>query len=74
MEIPKIAADGQTTIPKGVREAASLVEGDVVAFKIRGDRLVVRKVTPVRDDHLQGLSEVLSEWASPEDEEAWRHP
>ena len=24
------------------------------------------------DDYLKGLSEVLSEWVSPEDEEAWR--
>ncbi|MYC81650.1 MAG: AbrB family transcriptional regulator [Acidobacteria bacterium] len=76
MEFAKISADGQITIPKGVRKAASLVEGDVIAFEIRGVHLVmckVCKVTPGQDDHLQGLSEVLSEWVSPEDEDAWRH-
>lgn len=72
MELAKITARGQTTIPKNIREEANLVEGDVIAFVIEGDHLVVRKVTPGQDDYLQGLSEVLSEWISPEDEEAWR--
>lgn len=72
MELAKITARGQTTIPKSIREAANLREGDVIAFEIEGNHLVVHKVTPGRDAYLQGLSEALSEWASPEDEEAWR--
>ena len=72
MEFAKITARGQTTIPKSIREAADLHAGDVIAFEIEGSHLVVRKVMPVQDDYLQSLSEILSEWASPEDEEAWR--
>ena len=72
MEFAKITSRGQTTIPKRIREAADLDEGDVLAFEVEGDRLVVHKVTPGQDDYLRGLSKVLSEWASPEDEEAWR--
>ena len=72
MEFSKITSRGQTTIPKSIRERANLHEGDVIAFEIEGHHVVVRKVTPGRDDYLQGLSEVLSEWVSPEDEEAWR--
>ncbi|MYK40338.1 MAG: AbrB/MazE/SpoVT family DNA-binding domain-containing protein [Gemmatimonadetes bacterium] len=72
MELAKITSRGQTTIPKRIREAANLREGDVIAFEIEGSHLVVHKVTPGGDDYLQGLSEVMSEWASPEDEEAWR--
>ena len=72
MELAKITARGQTTIPKRIREAANLDEGDVIAFDIEGGHLLVHKVTPGQDDYLQGLSEVLSEWISPEDEEAWR--
>ena len=72
MELAKITSRGQTTIPKRIREAANLREGDVIAFEIEGSHLVVHKVTPSRDDYLQGFSEVMSEWASPEDEEAWR--
>lgn len=72
MELAKITARGQTTIPKSIRTAANLDEGDVIAFEVRHDHLVVRKVTPVQDDYLRGLSEVLGEWTSPEDEAAWR--
>ena len=72
MDFAKITARGQTTIPKRIREAINLSEGDVIAFEIEGDRLVVHKVTPGTDDYLKGLAEVLSEWVSPEDEEAWR--
>ena len=72
MEFAKITARGQTTIPKGVREAASLHEGDMLSFEVEDDHLVVRKVAPGRNDYLHGLSKGLGEWASPEDEEAWR--
>ena len=72
MEFAKITARGQTTIPKSIREAAGLSVGDVIAFEVEGDHLVVHKVAPKHDDYLQGLRGVLSEWTSPEDEEAWR--
>ncbi len=72
MQLAKITARGQTTIPKRVREAAGLREGDVIAFEVERDHLVVYKISPGRDHYLQGLSGAMSEWASPEDEEAWR--
>ena len=72
MELARVTARGQTTIPKRIREAANLQVGDVLAFELDGNRLMVRKVTPERDEYLEGLSEVMSEWCSPEDEEAWR--
>ena len=72
MEVARITARGQTTIPKRIREGAGLNEGDVIAFEIEDDHIVVRKVAKGRDDYLQGLSATLSEWASPEDEDAWR--
>ena len=72
MELAKITARGQTTIPKGIREAANLAGGDVIAFEIEGDHLRVYKVISGRDDWLDGVSKGLSEWNSPEDEEAWR--
>lgn len=71
MQLAKITARGQTTIPKSIRQAANLDTGDVIAFEIEGDHLVVRKVTPGQDNYLEGLSVIMSEWVSPEDEEAW---
>ncbi len=72
MKFSKVTARGQTTIPKSIREAAGLYAGDVLAFETDGDRVVVRKVARGHDEHLHGLSRAMSEWASPEDEEAWR--
>ena len=71
-ELARIGARGRTTIPKAIREAAGLHEGDVIAFGIEGDRLVVQKVVRGRHEYLHGLREVMGEWLSPEDEEAWR--
>ena len=72
MQLAKIGARGRTTIPKTIREAAGLREGDEIAFKIEGGRLVVHKVVPRRDEYEHGLSEMMGEWLSPEDEDAWR--
>ena len=67
-----MSARGQTTIPKSIREAAGLYVGDTLAFETDGDQVVVRKVPPGRDELVQDLSETMSEWASAQDEEAWR--
>ena len=72
MKFSRVTESGHTTIPKSIREAAGLYVGDVLAFESEGDRVVMRKVVGARNDHLQGLSGLMSEWASPEDEEAWR--
>ena len=72
MELAKISSRGQTTIPKKIREAANLRAGDLIAFEVVADHVVVRKVVSEEDGYLKGLSQVLSEWVSPEDDEAWR--
>ena len=72
MEIARITARGQTTIPKRIRDAVGLRESDVISFEVEDDHLIVRKVVRGQDDYLQGLSATMSEWASPEDEDAWR--
>ncbi|MYE11908.1 MAG: AbrB/MazE/SpoVT family DNA-binding domain-containing protein [Gammaproteobacteria bacterium] len=71
MELARITSRRQTTIPKRNRERANLHAGDVIAFEIDGTHVVLRKVSG-RGTYLQGLSEGMTEWASPEDEEAWR--
>lgn len=72
MEISKITARGQTTIPKRIRDEIGLNDSDVISFEVEDDHLIVRKVAGAQDDYLQGLSATLGEWASPEDEDAWR--
>ncbi len=71
MNLAKITSKGQMTIPKKVREAAHLTEGDVISFVVEGDRVTLRKLAPA-DDYLRSVEATLSEWNSQEDEEAWR--
>ena len=72
MQLAKVGARGRTTIPKPIREAADLHEGDMIAFENEGSRLVLHKVVPTRDEYLHGLGGEMGEWLSSEDEEAWR--
>lgn len=72
MKLAKITSKGQITIPAAIRKAAQLKESDMLAFEIKGDHLVVRKITFPVDVYLNGVSEKFNEWTSAEDEEAWR--
>ena len=72
MELARITARGQATIPKRVREAANLNTGDLLSFEVQSDHLVVRKLPKADDAYLQGVSRTLDEWNSPEDDAAWR--
>ena len=54
VSVGSITTKGQVTIPKDIREALGLREGDRVIFIIEGERAVIRKVTDEK------LSEILS--------------
>ena len=71
VELARITSKGQLTVPKKVREAARLVEGDVVTFVVEGDRVIMRKLPLGEDAYLRGIQDTLTEWQSPEDEDAW---
>lgn len=72
MKVAKITSKGQITIPAAIRKAAQLKESDMLAFEIEDDHLVVRKITVSVDVYLDGVSGMLDEWTSPEDEKAWK--
>ncbi len=72
VELARITARGQTTIPKRIREAAGLRKGDVLAFDLVGDQLRVRKVMKPPDEYLRAVQDTMHEWNSKEDEIAWR--
>jgi antitoxin PrlF len=39
----KLTSKGQVTVPKAVRDAPGLVEGDEVVFRVEGDRAVLAR-------------------------------
>jgi antitoxin PrlF len=44
MQTAKVTFKGQITIPKAVREALNIVEGDSVMLKIEGDHAILRPI------------------------------
>ena len=73
MEFVRVTSKGQATIPKRIREAAHIKEGDMLAFDLdSNNRIIVRRIEPTIDSELLELQETFSEWNSTEDSEAWR--
>ncbi|WP_271254178.1 AbrB/MazE/SpoVT family DNA-binding domain-containing protein [Pseudanabaena sp. Chao 1811] len=68
----KVTSKFQATIPQSIRNAMGISQGDIVVFEIEEGRVFIKKLQPLNLDYLNAVSETLSEWASPEDEEAYR--
>jgi antitoxin PrlF len=49
-EFSTISAKGQTTVPKPVRQALRVDEGDQIAFRIEDGGVTVRRVEAERED------------------------
>ncbi|HEY5106350.1 MAG TPA: AbrB/MazE/SpoVT family DNA-binding domain-containing protein [Caulobacteraceae bacterium] len=72
MELARLSAKGQMTLPRRVRQAAHLAAGDVVTVVVEGERIIIRKLSAADDVYLRGVQESLAEWNSAEDDDAWR--
>ena len=73
MELARVTAKGQATIPKRIREAANIQVGDLLAFDVdSNNRIIIKRIDPSIDIELSALQGTLSEWNSAQDEEAWR--
>ncbi|WP_295444867.1 type II toxin-antitoxin system PrlF family antitoxin [uncultured Thiodictyon sp.] len=71
--LAKITSKGQTTIPQEVRKALQAGPGDLLAWDLTADgKVTVRRVRPLDLDYLKAVEGTLSEWASAEDEAAYR--
>jgi len=71
--ISRITSKGQITIPKAVRSALGLGDGDLVAFALEDEQAILRKIAQ-QPEATQGgaVGTELTEWASPADEDAYR--
>jgi AbrB family looped-hinge helix DNA binding protein len=71
--ISRITSKGQITIPKAVRSALGLVDGDLVAFALEDDQAILRKIAQQAEAAPSTtVGTDLTEWASPADEDAYR--
>jgi len=72
MQLSRLSAKGQVTVPKEVRDFLELKPGDMVAYEVQNGAVILRRVEPFDATFHKALSATLDEWATPEDEEAFR--
>jgi AbrB family looped-hinge helix DNA binding protein len=68
----RLSGKGQVTIPVEIREKLALEPGDIVVYEVEGDRAVLRRGEPLDLAFHAALTHSLDEWASTEDEDAFR--
>ena len=68
----KVTTKYQTTIPLEVREKLGIQQGDMVAFELENGVVRLRRVVPLDVEYAKALAGTLSEWASENDDEAYR--
>lgn len=68
----KLTSKYQATIPKEVRKQLQLKPGDAISFHVgQNGSIIIKKAMPFDKAYAQSLSNVLSEWESEEDEQAY---
>ena len=65
--LSSVTSKGQATIPADYRRSIGLRSGDLVAFELEGDRIVLRKAQPVDAGWNAAQSRIMGEWDSAED-------
>ena len=72
MQTSKLSAKNQVTIPRKVRERLGAKPGDLIAYEIKNDVVKLRRLEPFDAAFHAALSTTMDEWATPEDDEAFR--
>lgn len=74
-QLAKLSQKGQITVPAEVRKRLQLKAGDTLAWEVleNGKISVHRVEEPLDTSYLTALNDVLSEWNSAEDDEAYRN-
>jgi antitoxin PrlF len=67
VRLSSVTSKGQTTIPADYRRSIGLEPGDMVAFELEGDRIVLRRAQALDQAWNTAQSRFMSEWGSAED-------
>jgi len=71
-EVATLTAKGQVTVPKAVRKALGLRQGDQLSWEMEEGSVRVLAITPLDVTYLRSLEGQLSEWSSAADQEAFQ--
>lgn len=73
IKISKLTEKYQATVPEEVRTLLKLKKGDHIAFEVMDDQSVVLRKAQTSDlEWAKAIQGTLSEWASTNDEKAYR--
>jgi AbrB family looped-hinge helix DNA binding protein len=72
MHVSRLSAKGQVTVPKGIRDALGLKSGDLIGYEVQNGMVTLRRVEAFDAAFYKALAGTLGEWATPEDDEAFR--
>jgi AbrB family looped-hinge helix DNA binding protein len=70
-ELATLTARGQVTIPKAIREALGLRQGDTLRWDLEAGAVKVSPVAPIDLGGLRTLERTLVEWSRAADDEAF---
>lgn len=66
-----LTSKGQTTIPAEIRKQLNLQTGDKLTFTVKNSDIIIHKIEPFDYQYHKALATTLSEWNTPEDDEAY---
>ena len=69
IDIATVTAKGQVTVPKAIREALGMRQGDRLSWDVDNGAARVKVVSPLDLAYVQGLDASLQVWASAADDE-----
>ncbi len=72
MHTSKISSKAHITLPRKVREALGAKTGDMLVYEVEGNVVRLKRLEPFDAAFHHALSSTLDEWATEEDEEAFR--
>ncbi len=72
LQTSKLTTKYQATVPTSVRKVLQLKAGDMLGFEINAGEVTLRRATPIDLAFIQALAGTLPEWASKEDDLAFK--
>ena len=73
LQTSRLTTKYQATVPTSVRKLLQLKAGDLVGFEIEGNKVRLRRATPLDVAFTQALEGTLAEWSSEQDDQAFKN-
>jgi AbrB family looped-hinge helix DNA binding protein len=65
----RITSKGQVTVPKKIRDALEIEEGDTVSYEVHDNTAVMKRIPKVDVEWARAIEKTLTEWEDDLDDE-----